>query len=101
MRGLEWGRLYEQYHSKSYDPTKVSAEIQRLYGDPYVKKRRGVFEYILGGLQDPKLAAIRSKVWKFSEMDADHVSAWSQGGGTSAKNCQVLCVTHNRAKGNR
>ena len=38
MKGLEWGRLYEQYHSKSYDPAKVSAEVQRLCSDPYVKK---------------------------------------------------------------
>ena len=51
MQGLEWGRLYEQYHSKSFDPAKVSAEVKRLFGDPYVKNRRGVFEYILGGCQ--------------------------------------------------
>jgi hypothetical protein len=138
MQGLEWGRLYEQYHSKSYDPSKVSAEVRRLYGDPYVKNHRGVFEYILGGLQDSTLldvrvfdeatkksvytkqttaaeanstsncplcalghAANKSKIWKFAEMDADHVSAWSKGGGSSAENCQMLCATHNRAKGNR
>jgi len=34
-------------------------------------------------------------------MDADHVAAWSKGGGTDIKNCQVLCKTHNQAKGNR
>ncbi len=138
MRGLEWGRLYEEYHSNSYDPVKVSADVKRLYGDPYIKNRRGVFEYILGGLQDSKLldvrvfdeatkksvyakqtkaaetsgtsncplcavghAANKGKIWKFSEMDADHVSAWSKGGVSSAKNCQMLCTTHNRAKGNR
>lgn len=138
MRGLEWGRLYEEYHGKSYDPAKVSAEVKRLYGDPYVKNRRGVFEYILGGLQDKKLLDVRvfdeatkrsvyakqttaaeasstsncplcavghganeSKIWKFAEMDADHVSAWSKGGESSAENCQMLCITHNRAKGNR
>lgn len=138
MQGLEWGRLYEQYHSQSFDPAKVSAEVQRLYGDPYVKNRRGVFEYILGGLLDSKLldvrvfddatkksvyatqtaaaekssksncplcalghAANQSKLWKFAEMDADHVSAWSKGGASLTKNCQMLCITHNRAKGNR
>ena len=138
MKGLEWGRLYEEFHSEAYDPAKVSAEVQRLYSDPYVKNRRGVFEYILGGLQNPRLLDVRvfdeatkratyatqttdakdkgesncplcavghdtnkSKIWKFAEMDADHVSAWSKGGGTSAENCQMLCVTHNRAKGNR
>jgi 5-methylcytosine-specific restriction endonuclease McrA len=138
MQGLEWGRLYEQYHFKSYDPTKISADVKRLYGDSYVTNRRGVFEYILGGLQDSKLlnvrvfdemtrksayakqaasaeanstsncplctvghAANKGKIWKFTEMDADHVSAWSKGGGSSAENCQMLCTTHNRAKGNR
>ena len=55
MQGLEWGRLYEQYHSKSYDPAKVSAEVRQLYGDPYVKNHRGVFEYILGDRQESKL----------------------------------------------
>ena len=138
MQGLEWGRLYEQYHSQSYDPAKVSAEVKRLYGDSYVKNHRGVFEYILGGRQDSKLldvrvfdeatkksvyakqttaaeasstsncplcavghAANKSKIWRFAEMDADHVSAWSKGGGSSTENCEMLCVNHNRAKGNR
>ena len=138
MRGLEWGRLYEQYHSKSYNPDDVSAEVQRLYGDPYVKNHRGVFEYVLGDCQKSKLLDVRvfddatkksvyakqttdaeangisncplcavshdankSKIWKLAEMDADHVSAWSKGGETEAKNCQMLCVTHNRAKGNQ
>jgi len=46
-------------------------------------------------------AANKSKIWKIDEMDADHVSAWSKGGGTDIKNCQMLCKTHNRAKGNK
>ena len=41
MQGLEWGRLYEQYHAKSYDPEKMSDDVRRLAGDPYVKKRNG------------------------------------------------------------
>ena len=36
-------------------------------------------------------AANKNKIWKFSEMDADHVSAWSKGGVSSAENCQMLC----------
>jgi hypothetical protein len=138
MRGLEWGRLYEEYHKKAYNLTKVSKEVQKLYGDPYVKNRKGIFEYILGGSDDTKLLDVRvfdeaikksvysaqtikaetsgksncplcaighdankSKIWKLSEMDADHVTAWSKGGATDIKNCQMLCKTHNRAKGNR
>lgn len=45
--------------------------------------------------------ANRTKIWKLSEMDADHVAAWSKGGATTDDNCQMLCKTHNRAKGNR
>ena len=45
--------------------------------------------------------ANRSKIWKLSEMDADHVAAWSKGGATDINNCQMLCKTHNRAKGNK
>jgi len=138
MCGLEWGRLYEVYHKKSYNPKKVSEEVQKLYGDPYIKNRKGIFEFILGGSSDMKLLEVRifdeatkkavyatqtakaekkgesncpycaighdankSKVWSFSEMDADHVAAWSKGGKTAVKNCQILCKTHNRAKGNR
>lgn len=43
----------------------------------------------------------KAKIWKQAEMDADHVSAWSKGGLTDINNCQMLCKTHNRAKGNR
>ncbi len=45
--------------------------------------------------------ATRTKIYKLSEMDADHVTAWSKGGATDICNCQMLCQTHNRAKGNK
>lgn len=138
MRGLEWGRLYETYHKKLYDSKEISKKIQKLYGDPYVKNRKGIFEFILGGSIDTKLLEVRvfddaikklvykeqtikaekkkesncpycavghnvnkEKIWSLNEMDADHVTAWSKGGKTTIKNCQMLCKTHNRAKGNR
>jgi len=138
MKGLEWGRLYEKYHGKSYDPKKMSTDVNRLAADSYVTNRKGIFEYLLGGSVDKKLLAVRmfddkvkrvayakqkqaaeakgesncplcaiekttnkSRIYKFDEMNADHVSAWSKGGESLAKNCQMLCITHNRAKGNR
>ena len=138
MQGLEWGRLYERYHSQSYNPAEVSGHVSRLYSDPYVKQKRGVFEFILGGQQDTKLLEVRvfddatkqsvyeaqtsaarskgesncplcaighdankSRIYSLKEMDADHVAAWSKGGGSSVENCQMLCIPHNRAKGNR
>jgi DNA (cytosine-5)-methyltransferase 1 len=45
--------------------------------------------------------ANNARVYKLNEMDADHVGSWSKGGKTGLANCQILCVTHNRAKGNK
>ena len=45
--------------------------------------------------------ANQAKIWTLKEMDADHVTAWSKGGATDASNCEMLCIPHNRAKGNR
>ena len=138
MRGLEWGRLYELYHKQPYNPNAVSEMVHKLYADPYVKNRKGIFEYILGGCEDTKLLDVRvfdeatkrtiynaqtelarekgisncphcaighdankQKIWALKDMDADHVAAWSKGGATDIDNCQMLCKTHNRAKGNR
>ncbi len=42
-----------------------------------------------------------NRIWPLKDMDADHVTAWSKGGATTASNCQMLCKPHNRAKGNR
>ena len=41
------------------------------------------------------------RIYAYMEMEADHVTAWSRGGGSDIKNCQMLCKTHNRAKGNK
>ena len=38
---------------------------------------------------------------EFYTQHADHVTPWSKGGATDISNCQMLCRTHNRAKGNR
>ena len=138
MKGLEWGRLYETYHKQPYNSKTVSEQVKNLYADPYIKNRKGVFEYILGGSIDTKLLEVRvfdeatkkstyaiqtaeaekkgvsncsfcaighdankTKIWKLPEMDADHVTAWSKGGATVSKNCEMLCKSHNRAKGNK
>ncbi len=59
MKGLEWGRLYEEYHGKSYDPKKMSKNVQKLAADDYVKSRKGIFEFLLGGSLDKRLLDIR------------------------------------------
>lgn len=43
----------------------------------------------------------KNKIWDIKEIDADHVTAWSKGGATDISNCEMLCIAHNRSKGNR
>ncbi|WKK67513.1 GmrSD restriction endonuclease domain-containing protein [Lutimonas zeaxanthinifaciens] len=138
MKGVNWGKLYDNYKNQYYEPERISEEVQKLDNDPYVTDNKGIFEYVLGGSVDTKLLNIRvfdpitrktkykeqtdlakstgksncphcaighsankNKIWSFKEMDADHVTAWSKGGATNIENCEMLCKTHNRAKGNR
>ena len=139
MQGLEWGRLYEEYHTKPYNREDVWDKVEELYADPCVHKKSGIFEYVLGGCSDSRLLeirvfsdadiksvytaqtkeaetkgisncpmcaesdnpSVRTRIYKLKEMDADHVLAWSKGGTTDISNCQMLCKTHNRMKGNR
>lgn len=138
MRGLEWGRLYETYHKQPYDSQAIAKKVSELYGDDFIKNKKGIFEFVLGGCVDSKLLEVRifddrdkkavynkqtaeakekgisncplcalgndnnkTRIWQLKEMDADHVTAWSKGGATDISNCQMLCKTHNRAKGNK
>lgn len=136
--GLEWGRLYREYHTNAYSKDEVTKRVDELLADPQVSDKRGVFEYILGGEKKTFLLNVRvfddrtkkavydqqtkaalengtsncplcavghdnnaKRIYKLNEMDADHVTAWSKGGATDASNCQMLCKTHNRSKGNQ
>lgn len=138
MKGLDWGRLYEEHHAKSFNAKNMSHDVKKLAADDYIKNRKGIFEFLLGGSVDPRLLDVRvfetpvkraayakqtqaangkgesncplcaighnankTRIYRIDEMDADHVAAWSKGGATSAANCEMLCVSHNRAKGNR
>ena len=136
--GLDWGRLYREYHINAYSKDKITTQVDALLSDSQVTDKKGVFEYILGGEKNSALLNIRvfdektkrivydaqtkaavakeesncplcaighdnnsKRIYRMNEMDADHVTAWSKGGATDASNCQMLCKTHNRAKGNR
>ncbi|GAB03895.1 DUF262 domain-containing protein [Gordonia amarae] len=143
MRGLEWARLYEAYHSHHFDPAVVDDRIEALRADEAVKRKRNVYEYVLTELApgvDPatqllevrlfdadvkkaaygqQTAAAKSagisncptcaagsnanakRIYKLGEMEADHVTAWSRGGASTLANCEMLCIVHNRAKGNK
>ena len=136
--GLEWGRLYREYHTQAYSKGAVTERVTALFADEQITDKRGIFEYVLSGEKKSSLLNVRvfddktkgsvyrkqsqdakdrgvsncplcaighdanaKRIYTLKEMDADHVTAWSKGGATDASNCQMLCKTHNRAKGNR
>lgn len=138
MCGLEWGRLYETYHTKPYSIDHITARVEALLTDDAVRCPRNIYEYVLGEEQKPALLDVRffdekdkkaaynrqtekalekgisncplcaigdnankTRIYKLGEMDADHVTAWSKGGTTTLANCEMLCKTHNRSKGNK
>lgn len=138
MCGLEWGRLYETYHDTPYDVDRLNVRVNELHADGYVRCKRNVYEYVLGGESEKQLLDIRifeattkrtaynrqtqaaaaqgisncplcaagenanrTRIYKLEEMEADHVTPWSKGGITAPENCEMLCKTHNRTKGNR
>ncbi len=135
--GLDWGRLYREYHTKAYSKENVTKRVNELLDDTQVTDRKGIFEFILCGENNISLLNIRvfdprtqktvyekqtkeakekgvsncplcalghdsnkTRIYKQNEMEADHVTAWSKGGASDISNCQMLCKTHNRAKGN-
>lgn len=137
MRGLNWGAFYEEYGEQPYDSEATKKRVDELFGDPNVKKKRNIYEFILGKEQKPQLLDIRffeestkqqaykvqtekavkegvsncpycvqedkenkTKIYDIKQMEADHVTAWSRGGASTLENCQMLCIVHNRIKGN-
>ena len=125
MVNQNWGGMYNSYHDLPLDADKLEVEIERLMIDGEVQNRRGVYEYILSG--DTKYLNLRQfdenikrqkyeeqagecpfckregrqKIaYSYEEMEADHITPWSEGGKTVLENCQLLCREHNRRKSN-
>ena len=98
MKSIEWGRLYEIYHKQPYNKKKINEQVSQLYADEFVKNKKGIFEYILGGCQDSKLLEIRI----FEERDKKTVYAkqTKQAQEKGISNCP-LCALGNDNNKNR
>lgn len=120
MKGLEWGEFYNKYHENSYDAQKMEERIAELMQDEDVTNKRGIYEYLLCG--DERHLNIRAftdnmkreayerqqgicpncgQHFEINEMEADHITPWSQGGTTTPENCQMLCRDCNRRKSDK
>lgn len=120
MKGLDWGTLYDEYHTEVYDTTELEARIKQLMIDDDVTKKSGIYFYVLTGKE--KYLSLRSfseqmkleayerqngicplcgKHFDIEFMEGDHITPWVEGGKTSSANCQMLCRECNRRKGAR
>lgn len=120
MKGIEWGLLYNKFKDNSYDPSQLEDRIKSLMMDDEVTKKKGIYQYLLSG--DEKYLSLRAftpsmkreayekqggicpicgKHFEIDEMEADHVTPWSEGGKTIIDNCQMLCKECNRRKSNK
>jgi len=117
MSVVEWGKLYNEFKDARLDSNKLESEIKELMQDEDVTKKSGIYLYVL--TRQEKYLSIRSftdkmkreayerqngtcpickKQWDISEMEADHITPWVEGGKTAAENCQMLCREDNRRK---
>lgn len=120
MKGVDWGSLYNEFKDADLDADEIEQETARLVLDDDVQRQAGIYPYILTG--EEKHLNIRAfspgmkqKVYeeqsgvcvrcadKFTikEMEADHITPWSEGGKTNEDNCQMLCKQCNREKSAR
>jgi len=117
MKGIEWGFLYNKYKDVVFDTKAIEEETAKLIADDDVEKKSGIYAYIL--TRDEKYLGIRTfsdsikqkvyekqkgicvickKYFEISEMEADHITPWHEGGKTIEENCQMLCRDDNRRK---
>lgn len=118
MKNVDWGYLYNEYKDRQVDTDEIEKETQKLILDDDVTKKSGIYPYIL--TRDEKHLSIRAftdnmkqKVYELqegkcvkckeqfelSEMEADHIKPWHEGGTTTEENCQLLCKKDNRILG--
>lgn len=117
MKGVDWGALYNEFKDGNYDTEKIEEEVASLILDDDVTKKSGIYPYILTR-NEKHLSirtfsdAVRQKTYEqqkgvcikcgnkfdISEMEADHITPWHEGGKTIADNCQMLCKDCNRRK---
>ncbi len=120
MKGIDWGLLYNQYKDAELDAEYLEKRISELMIDEDVTKKKGIYEYLL--TNDEKYLSIRAFSDKqkreayekqngicskcggrfdIDEMEADHITPWSEGGATTLENCQMLCKHCNRVKSDK
>ena len=121
MKGLNWGKLYNQYHGNEYDAAEIEERVNALMANEEVTEKKGVYEYILGGEQEALACKLSKRIFSendkrtayerqkhicpitglelpIEEMEADHIVPWWKGGTTTLDNLQMIAKTANKHK---
>ena len=96
MRGLDWGGLYERYHSKSYNPAAIDADIDTLRADPAVHNNKAIYEYLLGDKANRQMLDVRLFDQKTKVAAYKQQTQKAKGAGVS--NCPLCAVGTNSNK---
>lgn len=118
MKGVEWGPLYREFKNHDLDLDDLERQVSKLHKDDEVKKKGGIYPYVLTG--DERHLNLRTfspnekqtayekqggvcplckQKFSLSKMEGDHIVPWRKGGRTVPKNLQMLCRPCNRRKG--
>ena len=117
MKGQDWGNLYNTYKDETYNADDLEKKIKELMLDDDVSNKKGIYPYLLTGKekhlsirtfteamkqkvyvkQDGK-CKISGKKMDISEMEADHITPWHEGGKTNEDNCQMISKEENRKR---
>lgn len=92
MRGLPWGELYEKFHNIPYNPGYMAERVKDLYADPYLKNRKGIFEFLLGGETDTKLLDIR--IFDEATKKSTYARQTEEAKKKDTSNCPYCAIGH-------
>lgn len=123
MKSMNWGKFYNEYHNKEYDPNEIIKKIEEL---TQLKAEKildvgfaKIYEYCI--TRDEKLLSLRAfndaekrtlykkqngccadcgEHFDLSKLEAHHIKAWNQGGKTELSNGVLICKKCHNARHN-
>ena len=105
MKGVAWGELYNEFKDEDLDPKRLEQATQKLIHDDDVTNQKGIYPYLLtcdekhlniraftAGMKQrvyekqKGMCVICGKDFDIADMEADHITPWSEGGKTVEDN---------------
>ena len=120
MKGLNWGDLYNKFGNEKFNSNILEEKIVEMMMDDEITNKKGIYIYLLTDEEkhlnirsftscqrreayerQKGICAVCGEKFDIEDMEADHITPWSEGGKTYTDNCQMLCKEDNRRKSNK